>query len=75
MRKGVLLSEAPPLEIMASCNADTLESAFLILSQNQTSGNTEVIVEYNLFYLQRRLRHLDILKIAFRVYLYGNITY
>lgn len=38
MRKGVLLSEAPPLEIMASCNADTLESAFLILSQKQTTN-------------------------------------
>lgn len=54
MRKGVLLSEAPPLEIMASCNADTLESAFLILSQKQTSVNTELRVEYNLFHLQRR---------------------
>ncbi|XP_026822728.1 ABC transporter G family member 23-like [Rhopalosiphum maidis] len=43
MRKGVLLSEAPPLEIMASCNADTLENAFLILSQKQTSVNTEII--------------------------------
>ncbi|XP_001950287.1 ABC transporter G family member 23 [Acyrthosiphon pisum] len=42
MRKGILLSEAPPLEIMASCNADTLESAFLILSQKQTS-DTETI--------------------------------
>jgi len=50
MRKGILLSEAPPLEIMESCNADTLESAFLILSQKQTS-DTETIVEYNLFYL------------------------
>jgi len=45
MRKGVLLSEAPPLEIMASCNADTLENAFLILSQKQTSVNEDTIVE------------------------------
>lgn len=37
MRKGILLSEASPQEIMASCNADTLESAFLILSQKQTA--------------------------------------
>lgn len=43
MRKGVLLSEAPPLEIMASCNADTLENAFLILSQKQTSVNEDTI--------------------------------
>lgn len=35
MRKGILLSEAPPQEIMDSCNADTLESAFLTLSQKQ----------------------------------------
>lgn len=39
MRKGVLLAEAPPQEIMDSCNADTLESAFLTLSQKQITVN------------------------------------
>jgi hypothetical protein len=43
MRKGILLSEASPLEIMASCNADTLESAFLILSQMQSNAVKTVI--------------------------------
>ncbi|XP_050538616.1 ABC transporter G family member 23-like [Daktulosphaira vitifoliae] len=37
MRKGVLLAEASPLDIMESCNADTLESAFLILSQKHSA--------------------------------------
>lgn len=37
MRKGVLLAEASPLEIMESCNADTLESAFLTLSQKHST--------------------------------------
>lgn len=46
MRKGILLSEASPLDIMASCNADTLESAFLTLSQKQTNENT--ITVYNI---------------------------
>lgn len=45
MRKGILLSEAPPQEIMDSCNADTLESAFLTLSQRQTS--VTVVINYN----------------------------
>lgn len=40
MRKGTLLSEAPPLEIMASCDANTLEDAFLMLSQKQIIVNT-----------------------------------
>ncbi|XP_050423020.1 ABC transporter G family member 23-like [Adelges cooleyi] len=44
MRKGVLLAEAAPLEIMASCNADSLESAFLTLSQKHTA-NMEVTRE------------------------------
>lgn len=44
MRKGVLLSEAPPLDIMASCNVDTLESAFLILSQKQSPVTHNVMV-------------------------------
>lgn len=43
MRKGILLSEATPREIMASCNADTLESAFLILSQKQSNTVNTVI--------------------------------
>lgn len=42
MRKGILLSEAPPQEIMDSCNADTLESAFLTLSQKQIVMNTVI---------------------------------
>ncbi|VVC25133.1 Hypothetical protein CINCED_3A007510 [Cinara cedri] len=44
MRKGVLLSEASPVEIMTSCNVDTLESAFLILSQNHNAVNTNMDV-------------------------------
>jgi len=40
MRKGVLVSEATPLEVMASCNTDTLEKAFLILSQKQTTHDS-----------------------------------
>jgi len=67
MRKGILLSEAPPLEIMASCNAETLESAFLILSQKQTS-DAEIIVEYNLFYFRHRLCHTVVPNIAYCVY-------
>lgn len=43
MRKGVLISEASPIEIMTSCNTDTLENAFLILSQNQITVNIIII--------------------------------
>lgn len=44
MRKGILLSEAPPQEVMDSCNVDSLESAFLIFSQKQISVNTVTII-------------------------------
>lgn len=47
MRKGILLAEASPTEIMASCNADTLENAFLILSQKQITVNTVIILITN----------------------------
>lgn len=49
MRKGILLSEASPQEIMDSCNADTLESAFLILSQKQIPVNQNTVLkQYNI---------------------------
>lgn len=45
MRKGILLSEAPPQEIMDSCNVDSLESAFLIFSQKQITVNVIIIID------------------------------
>lgn len=44
MRKGILLSEASPREIMDSCNVDSLETAFLLFSQKQITLNTVIII-------------------------------
>jgi len=43
MRKGVLLAEAPPLEVMASCDAESVEKAFLILSQKQSTQHPVMV--------------------------------
>lgn len=43
MREGVLLAEESPEMLMARCNTNTLEEAFLILSRKQEStSDTQV---------------------------------
>lgn len=37
MRKGTLLSEATPTELLTSCNCSYLEEAFLKICQNQVA--------------------------------------
>ncbi|XP_050422557.1 ABC transporter G family member 23-like isoform X2 [Adelges cooleyi] len=54
MREGVLLAEESPEMLMARCNANSLEEAFLILSRKQEmSANTEVNDTYNKSYFNR----------------------
>lgn len=49
MREGVLLAQEPPETLIARCNVNTLEEAFLSLSYKQEeSDDTEVMRMTNL---------------------------